>query len=317
MPRRNILVVGSANMDLVMRVRRLPKPGETLMAHGFMTAHGGKGANQAVAAARLGGRVAFIGTVGEDAFGNTQREGLAAEGINLDHLRVDPQQPTGVAQILIADSGDNMIVVAPSANHSLTPEVLASLRPAFEAAEVVITQLEIPLETVEAALHLARASGAVSILDVGSAIPVPSAMVAAADIISPNETEAEALTGIAVDSVAAAREAGERLRAMGAAHVVMKLGARGCLYLGNEEHHLPAFAINAVDSTAAGDAFTAALGVAWGQVSVEEALRVANAAGALAATVAGAQPSMPTLAAVRHFLVDQGHGLPPALQDRK
>lgn len=301
-----IVVVGSANMDIVMRTRRLPKPGETLIAQVFMTAHGGKGANQAVAAARLGARVSFVGAVGADAFGAIQRDGLAREGMDLTHLKTDTEQATGVAQIVIADTGDNMIVVAPNANHGLLPADIAGLRACFEAADVVITQLETPLETVEAVLRLARDCDLFSILDIGSAMKVPAALIACADLVSPNETEAEAITGVVVDTADTARDAGERLLAMGARHVVMKLGARGCLYLGEATVPMPAFPVKAVDATAAGDAFTAALGVAWHRLPRADALRFANAAGALAATVAGAQPSMSTRAAVLQFLRDHG-----------
>ena len=303
MPPASILVVGSVNMDMVMRVQRLPRPGETLMANGFMTAHGGKGANQAVAAARLGARVSFAGAVGDDAFGALQREGLAREGIHLDHLRTDPSLPTGVAQILAAESGENMIVLAPGANHGLWAKDVEALRSIIASVDAVITQLEIPVETVAAVLQIARECGTFSVLDVGSTVAVPESLIAAADLVSPNETEAESLTGITVDSIESAREAALRLREMGARHVVMKLGAQGCFYTGEEEILVPAFAIDAVDTTASGDAFTAALVLAWGKASAVNALRFANAAGALAATVPGAQPSMPTLESVRAFLL--------------
>lgn len=299
---KNIVVVGSANMDLVMRVKRFPKAGETLSGKNFMTAHGGKGANQAVAAARLGARVSFVGCVGEDAFGDFQRVGFAREGMDLSYLKIHPDLPTGTAIILVADSGENTIVVDPAANNGLSPEDIARLGACFSMADQVISQLEIPLETVEATLQLARSCGTFSLLDAGPARFLPEEMVAGADLISPNESEAEALTGIRVDSRDTAREAAQRLRDWGAAHVVMKLGSKGCLYLGDEELFVPAFTVDAVDTTGAGDAFTAALAVAWGQVSLPEALRFANAAGALAATVEGAQPSMPTLEAVLTFL---------------
>jgi len=299
---RKILVVGSVNMDMAMRTQRLPLPGETMMALAFMTAHGGKGANQAVAAARLGGAVSFAGAVGGDAFGVQQREGLAREGISLESLWTRPVLPTGVAQILISDTGENMIVVAPGANHSLTPADIETLRPCFAEYDLVLTQLEIPLDTVAAVLRVARECGVFSILDACSAVPVSASLIAAADLVSPNETEAAAITGITVDSLESAREAAQRLREMGAAHVVIKLGARGCLYLGGEECYMPAFPVNAVDTTAAGDAFTAALAIAWGSMPLAETLSFANAAGALAATVAGAQPSMPALESVLGFL---------------
>ena len=301
---KKIIVVGSANMDLIMRVARLPKPGESLAGKQFMTAHGGKGANQAVAAARLGASVTFVGVVGDDSFGALQREGFIHEGISLDYLKTTTKAPTGTALILLTDSGQNAIMVAPGANYELLPADIAALRATIAQADVVITQLEIPLETMDATLRLAQEVQCFSILDVGQARTVAPETLARASIVSPNETEAEALTGIAVTSIDAARSAARKLRDMGVAHVVMKLGAHGCLYYGMEELHVPAFDVAAVDTTAAGDAFTAALGVAWQQMSLDEALRFANAAGALAATAEGAQPSMPYLDAVNQFLAN-------------
>jgi len=297
-----MVVAGSANIDLVTRVPRSPKPGESLIGKSFATITGGKGANQAVAAARLGTSVAFLGCVGNDAFGELQRQSLREAGVDVSHLKVHPSEPTGTAVILVADEGQNSIVVTPSANYGLVPKDITALESVIAAADVLLLQLEIPLATVEAALDLARRHGVLSILDAGPAQPVSADMVAKADIVSPNETEAEAITGIKVATVDDARAAAERLRAMGAPEVVMKLGANGSLYLGEEEHYAPPFQVNAVDTTAAGDAFTAALGAMWKRVSVAEALRFANATGALAATVAGAQPSMPRRDAVEAFL---------------
>jgi ribokinase len=289
-------------MDLIMRVSRLPKPGESLIGTQFMTAHGGKGANQAVAAARLGANVTFVGCVGDDAFGDLQRKGFLKEGINVDHLKTSKASPTGTALILLTDSGQNAIVVAPAANHDVLPADIEGLQELFAQADMLISQLEIPLDTVMAALGIARSTNTFSILDAGPAQTVSPELLVTADLVSPNETEAEALTGIAVNSVDTARIAAQQLRGMGVKHVVMKLGEKGCLYLGEEERYVPAFVVNAVDTTAAGDAFTAALGVAWETMPLQEALQFANATGALAATIEGAQPSMPTKEVVLDFL---------------
>jgi len=299
---KNIVVVGSANMDLIMRVPRLPKPGESLIGTHFMTAHGGKGANQAVAAARLGANVTLVGCVGDDAFGALQREGFVKEGVNVAHLKTSETAPTGTALILLTDSGQNAIVVAPAANHDVLPADIEVLQNLFSQADMLISQLEIPLESVMASLGVARSTNTFSILDAGPAQAVSPELLTTADLVSPNETEAEALTGITVNSVDTARKAAQQLRNMGVKHVVMKLGEKGCLYLGEEELYVPAFVVNAVDTTAAGDAFTAALGVAWQTMPLQDALQFANAAGALAATAEGAQPSMPTRAAVLEFL---------------
>lgn len=297
-----ILVVGSANIDLVTRVPHCPRPGETLLGRDFATVLGGKGANQAVAAARLGGQVTFAGCVGDDAFGALQRMGLAAEGIDLTHLRTHPTQPTGTAVILVADAGQNAIVVTSGANFAWTPADVAALAPAVQAADVVLLQLEVPAAVVDGVLDLARAHGVLSILDIGSDQPVPPETLAKADLVSPNETEIEHLTGIAVHTMDDAHAAAAKLRAMGVREVVLKLGARGALYSGEGTLHAAPFTVDAVDTTAAGDAFTGALSVVWGQRPRAEALRFANAAGALAATVFGAQPAMPTRAAVDALL---------------
>ena len=297
-----LLVVGSANMDLVAGVPRSPKPGESLIGSSFKTVPGGKGANQAVAAARLGAHTYFAGCVGNDAFGDMLRGTLAESGVDVSYLRTHPTQPTGTAVILVAETGQNSIVVVPSANYGVTPQDIAALEPLFARLDAVLMQLEIPLETVEATLDLARRAGVLSILDAGPAQQVPESILKKADIVSPNETEAEAITGIAVQSLKDAERAADRLLSMGAREVVLKLGAGGALYRGAESIHVPAFPITPVDTTAAGDAFTAALGYVWKAMPHRDAIRFANAAGALAATVAGAQPSMPTRAAVEAFL---------------
>jgi ribokinase len=299
-----ILVVGSANIDLVTRVPHIPSPGESIIGRTFATITGGKGANQAVAAARLGATTQFVGCVGNDGFGALQRETLAASGVDVRYLKTHPSEPTGTAVILVADDGQNSIIVTPSANYGITPDDIAALEPAFREADVLLLQLEIPLETVEAALVLARRCGVLAILDAGPAQKVSESLLTLADIVSPNETEAEAMTGIHVASIDDALAAALELIVLGAKHAVMKLGDRGSLYVGDGDDYAAPFQVNVVDTTAAGDAFTAALAVAWKQMPRVDALRFANAAGALAATVAGAQPSMPSRAAVDAFLRD-------------
>ncbi len=306
MKKPGILVVGSANIDLVTRVPQCPRAGETLIGAGFQTIPGGKGANQAVAAARLGVRTWFAGCVGDDAFGAIQRETLAAAGVDISRLKIHPDQPTGTAVIFVAETGQNSIVVVPSANYGILPDDVQALEPLFDEIDAVLLQLEIPLETVAATLNLARAKGVLSILDAGPAQKVAPELVGKAAVVSPNETEAEAMTGIAVNSVKDAARAAEALHGMGASEVVVKLGERGAYYLGDESFHVPAFPVNAVDTTAAGDAFTAALAYAWRLAPRREAIVFANAAGALAATVAGAQPSMPGIHAVNTFLKERG-----------
>jgi ribokinase len=298
-----ILVVGSANIDLVTRVPRIPKPGESLLGMGFTTVTGGKGANQAVAAARLGAETRFVGCVGNDGFGQQQRESLSEAGVDLSLLKTDPVVPTGTAVIMVAETGENTIIVTPAANYELTPDDIADLAGAFRDSDVVLLQLEIPIDTVAACLRLARATGTIAMLDAGSTPPLAPELLAEAHIVSPNETEAETLTGIAVHDVESARAAAQRLRDWGVEHVVMKLGANGALYVGpGGETYVPAFPVNPVDTVGAGDAFTAALALVWKTHHPADALRIANAAGALATLVHGAQPAMPTRAAVDAFL---------------
>lgn len=297
-----VLIVGSANVDLVTRVPRCPKPGESLIGRSFATVPGGKGANQAVAAARLGARAHFAGCVGRDPFGDLLVGTLSAAGVDISHLKRHPTEPTGTAVILVAEEGQNSIVVTPASNFGLTPGDMEALRPMFGALDALLVQLEIPMETVGAALRLAHDARVMSILDAGPAQAVPEEILRKADIVSPNETEAEAITGVAINSLETARQAATTLREMGAKEVVLKLGSQGAFYLGEEWLHVPAFEVQAVDTTAAGDAFTAALAVAWRRMPHFSAIRFANAAGALATTVAGAQPSMPSRAAVDAFL---------------
>src|SRR5690606_16150454 len=222
-----ILVVGSANVDLVTRVPRCPKAGESLIGHAFYTVAGGKGANQAVAAARLGAKTWFAGCVGDDPFGVMQRKTLGAEGIDLTYLKTSPSEPTGTAVILVADEGQNSIVVTPAANMGITPEDIGGMSRVFESIDTVLVQLEIPLETVEATLDMARRYGVLSIVDAGPAQEVPDAILEKPDIVSPNETEAEAITGVRITSVDDARKAGAELLERGARRAVLKLGAMG------------------------------------------------------------------------------------------
>ena len=306
MNERNILVIGGANSDLVTRVPRCPKPGESLIGYSFSKVSGGKGANQAVAAARLGASTSFAGCVGDDVFGDALHESLAKAGVDVTHLQHHPHEPTGTAVILVGDDGQNTIALTPAANLCLQASDVRALESVFRAAEVLLIQLEIPLPTVAAALEMARQCNTVSILDAGPAQPLDDDLLKMVDVLSPNETEAEALTGHSVTTLDSARDVAERLRDRGVGEVVLKLGSQGAYYLGEEEIHVPAFNVDAIDSVAAGDAFTAALALNWNRCSVAEALRFGNAAGALATTKEGAMPSMPTRDALNAFLAEKG-----------
>jgi ribokinase len=267
---------------------------------------GGKGANQAVAAARLGSATHFVGRVGNDMFGTRLKEGLASCGVNTDHVLVD-DGPSGVAVIILNDSGQNSIVVAPGANARCRPNDLRPVARLFGRADFVLLQLEIPLATIKAALDMAHAAGLRAILDAGPAQKVPMELLRKAHIVSPNETEAFALTGVEVHNVMSARNAAKKLLDGGVETVVMKLGEQGALVVtGDLEEHVLAFPVDAVDTTAAGDAFTGALAVALAEgADLIDAVRFANAAGALATTRLGAQPSMPTRDAVEQFMAER------------
>ena len=304
----SVLVVGSINMDLVVRSPRLPAPGETLLGEGFATSPGGKGANQAVAAARLGGRSRLIGRIGADTFGQALRKNLTAEGVDCRDLIETDGAPTGVAIIIVDARGENSIVVAGGANLLVTPDDVFGRDEAFAQADVVVLQLELALPTVRAAVDLAKRHGCKIVLDPAPASGrLPEALFEV-DVISPNVTEAEILTGSRTGEERADKNIALDLIARGAAAAVLKLGPRGAMVVTAEGQmaRIPTYAVEVVDTTAAGDAFTAALamGVAEGRDAIEAA-KFANAAGALACTKFGAQSAMPTLGEVRILMEDQ------------
>ena len=304
MPR--VLVVGSINMDLIVRCARVPEKGETVHGDDLVTAPGGKGANQAVAASRLGARTSLVGRVGEDEFGPKLRANLDADGVDTEHVTSDPEAPSGVALILLESGGHNRIVIMSGANARFgEPDVLAASALVADS-DIVLFQLEIPIPVVAEVAAVARKSGVTSVLDAGAATlaAVDAGLPALVDIVSPNETEAEVLTGIAVHDLGDAARAASCFHAMGARDVVLKLGVQGAYWSGPAgQLHVPGFPLDAVDTTAAGDAFTACLGVTIASgADMPAAIRRANAAGALACLTLGAQPSMPTCEEVDAFL---------------
>ena len=299
-----VCVVGSLNMDLVVKAPRLPRVGETVSGGTFATFPGGKGANQAVAAARLGARVAMVGRVGEDAFGRQLVDGLKRDGIDVAHVRVDPGAGTGVALIGVDGEGRNMIMVASGANMRVAPAGVDEARDAVAGARVVLLQLEIPIEAVVHAAAVARAAGAVVCLDPAPAVPLPEALYACVDVINPNEVEAEILTGVEIHSIADAERAAAALLERGPRIAVVKMGDRGASYLSRDGGgHAPAMAVKAVDTTAAGDAFAAALGVALGEGSgVADAVTFATRVAGIKVTRMGAQAGMPARAEVEEAM---------------
>jgi ribokinase len=295
----DVCVVGSLNMDLVVKTPRLPDVGETVTGGVFDTFPGGKGANQAIAAARLGARVAMVGCVGADAFGERQLAGLRAEGIDVTHVRVDPGAATGVAFITVDAAGKNTIVVAPGANAQVRPEHVEAAAALIASARVLLLQLEVPLDAVMRAARIGRAGGATVCLDPAPAAPLPDEVYPLLDVIDPNETEARVLTGLPVATIPETERAAETLVKRGARAAVVKLGERGAFYLSPDGRaHVPAIRVNVVDTTAAGDAFAAALGVALGEgKTLSDAVRFATRVAALKVTRMGAQ-SLPTRAEV-------------------
>jgi ribokinase len=291
-----VLIVGSANVDFTVALPRLPAPGETVSEGTLLVARGGKGANQAVAARRLGAEVRLIACVGEDASGRELREALAAEGIGVDAILTTSAAATGTALIVVDVAGRNQIAVAPGANRALAPAAVERRDEDFAWAEVVVVSLEVPLDTARRALELARGHGAITILNPA---PFPERGVEfldLADYVTPNETEAARLAGGPVKDAAAAGEAAAAIRARGARCAILTLGAAGALADGPEGRVLaPAPRVTAVDTTGAGDAFNGALAVALAERRpLAAALAFANVAAALACTRRGAQPSMPT-----------------------
>lgn len=290
-----IVVVGSLNMDLVMRTPRVPVGGETLNGHEFSTLPGGKGANQAVACARLGSRVRMIGQVGDDGFGKTLRDGLAADGIDVSGVRTTSAAGTGVAMILVEDIGQNRIVLAAGANGALTPADIDAQASVIEGAALLVVQLEVPLPVVQQAIAIAHRAGVAVLLNPGPAAPLPEAIWPQIDILVPNESEAALLAGIPVSDAASAGAAAKIFRQRGVDCVLVTLGAQGVAVIDAAgERHLPAQVVKAVDTTAAGDTFIG--GLAAGLVegmSVDAAAALGQSASALCVTRHGAQPSIP------------------------
>jgi ribokinase len=298
-PHSRVTVVGSLNMDLVVRAPRLPHPGETLAGHAFAQVAGGKGGNQAVAAARLGARVSMLGCVGADANGAQLRTGLEAEGIDCAAVETG-KEATGVALIVVDDASQNAIVIVAGSNGEVTPETIAHHEAVLAAADVVICQLETPPATVRAALAAARRLGKTVILNPAPATgPLPADWLPLIDYLIPNELEAAALTGLPVDSPDDAARAAGALRAAGARNVLVTLGARGvhATLDGAAATLFAAPQVKAVDTTAAGDTFIGGFAAQLARgASVDAAIRFAQRAAALSVTRAGAQPSIPTSA---------------------
>ncbi len=300
-----IAVVGSLNMDLVTQAKKIPVPGETVIGGDLYMLPGGKGANQAVAAARLGAEVAMIGRVGRDVFAQQLLDNLTAVHVNHHYVTQDPEAASGVALIVVDAAGENSIVVAPGANGRFSAADVDAAEPAIQAADLILLQLEIPLTAVSRAAQLARKHGAKVILNPAPAQPLPAKLLALVDFLIPNESETALLSGMPTGSRAEVEAAAAKLRQLGVRNIILTLGDRGALLINDAAiiHFPPFVPEKVVDTTAAGDAFVGGFATALAEGrQVPEAVCWGNATGALAVTRVGAQPSLPTRAEVEAML---------------
>ena len=306
-------VVGSYATGLTMKVKRLPCTGETLLGTGYRVDYGGKGSNQAVGSVRLGAKVNFVARIGKDAFGEMALTLYRDEGIDVAHVKLTDDTPTGVGFIMVeAASGNNCIVIDPGANELLTADDISSCSAAFASTSVVLTQLEIPVAAAEAALSLGRAGGAITILNPAPVRPLPQSILQLVDVLTPNQVEAKVLTGRSPDAVIEPEKLARELIRNGIKQVVMTLGERGALIVTpSSSTHIPAVPMSAVDTTGAGDAFNAGLATALASsASLEAAVEFAVVVGGLAVMKEGVIPSLPTCHEVSRFYQDRGTALP-------
>jgi len=309
--RKNIVVVGSSNTDMIIKMPRIPKPGETVLGGEFSTAPGGKGANQAVSAARAGGQVFFVARVGDDMFGEQAVEGFIQDGVDVENIIRDKNAPSGVAFIFVDKEGENSIAVASGANANLSPADIYAVDDVISSSAVLLMQLEIPIETVEAAVEtaveIAGGHGIQIILNPAPARALGDNILKHISILTPNESEAELLTGIKVEDEKGASEAANVLLAKGVRTVIITLGSSGAYVACSDfKSIIPGFSVRAEDTTAAGDVFNGVLAVSLAErKSLPDAVRFSNAAAALSVTRLGAQPSAPKRGEIDGFLKDR------------
>lgn len=299
----DIVVVGSLNMDLVVKAPRMPVVGETIHGEDLRIIPGGKGANQAAATAKLGGRVAMVGRVGDDAFGPRLIDNLKQLGVNTNHIRIDTEAATGTAIIIVDERGENVIVISPGANGRVTKEDIDRIDKLLDQAKYLLLQFEIPLDTVQYAIEVASRKKVKVILNPAPAKKVPPEILTKVDFLVPNETETKLLTGLDIKDLISAEAAARKLAELGISVVIITLGEKGALFVAsNEAIHIPAQKVKVVDTTAAGDAFIGGLATALVKgYALKDAVKYASCAGTLAVTKFGAQTSLPTLEEVEHL----------------
>jgi ribokinase len=304
MKQEGIVVVGSANMDLVATTKSFPRPGETIFGKQFGMYPGGKGANQAVCAAKLGGRVDFVGKMGNDVFRDQLSANLSNCGVKLHNVLIDITASTGIALILVEESGENEIVVVSGSNMKLTATDIEQKRDVIANARVLLLQMEIPLECVAQAVEIAHGNGVIVILNPAPATKLPEQLLSLVDYLTPNETELEILTGVPTANRDDVGEAAAQLLKMGVKNLIVTLGDEGCTWFQKDGFEtFPAHAVKPVDTTAAGDALNGAFAFALSNgSSVSEAIHFANQVAAYSVTKMGAQSSMPTMAELQAFL---------------
>jgi len=308
--KNKVIVIGSYNTDMIIKTSRIPQPGETIIGGQFSTVGGGKGANQAVAAARAGAQVSFISRVGRDAFGREALINLKQNGVNIDYMSQDDQAPTGVASITVDEAGENSIVVASGANANLSPEDIDRAEAVIAGANVVSLQLEIPMETVAAAIRVAAKHGVQVILNPAPAHEIETELYGKISLLTPNEVEAEMLTGINIDTDERLDQAAERMLAKGVTRLIITLGRNGVYYRDQDKQlRLRAYNVHAVDTTGAGDVFNGALAAFYqNEYPIEQAISLASAAAALSVTRIGAQNSAPLRAEIDEFIKKHQQG---------
>ncbi|CEI72296.1 ribokinase [Romboutsia hominis] len=299
---KNICVIGSLNMDLVVNVEKMPKAGQTLLGSNFKEVPGGKGANQAVAMARLNGNVTMIGKVGNDSFGETLVNSLKKDNVNTDYIQVE-KGPSGVALITVDKNAQNSIVVAPGANYKLTKEDIDKNIDAIKNSDIVVVQLETPLETIKYALKKAKELGKYTILNPAPAVVLEDGIIENVDLLTPNETELEIISGKSISNEDDINECAQIMINKGVKELIVTLGSKGSLYINKETSMFKkAYKVEAIDTTAAGDSYTGALAVAISiGKDMEYAMDFASKVGALSVMKEGAQSSLPTLIEVENF----------------